>query len=245
MGDTAYFSPERMANYMLLRAKNKNVTPFDPAKVDTWAMGLTLLELVLDQPPKGSLVNIPERISHHGGLGAAVHDIAGLICCLLDVSPEKRFNADQALAHSVFQRKDLFMSPKEKKQAFSDLYDASKHIKEPIMEKVSDEYTDYAGYNGSASPMYSQAAELLQTYSDPSVLTTPGNDSPPTRAMSGKTKASSRGTMPSSTAVKYREVPAFWNKKGPDTQGKLSPSSKKVISNDDSSSSCDELSKSL
>lgn len=176
-GDLGYFSPERIANFEERKAKKKDITPFDPAKVDSWAAGLTFLELIVNRKCTGG-ENIAYELERQfftldkGILG----ELINLATRLLTKDPGKRLTPAQALALPIFQRNDLVLSAKEKKQLFADVYDSSKHIQpEPI--KAGSSFSGDMVYRSAID--YSTEAPISSSkgYDHPAALTSGGSGS--------------------------------------------------------------------
>lgn len=129
-GDSRYFSPERLADYLKRsRVPDDNSSAFDPAKVDAWALGLTLLELAIGRYPF-DLIDANERVIKWDQkyFEMKLGDIPqlknmqpntffSLVKSLLDVNPEKRLSVVEALKQPLLHRRDLSFATKKAQQS--------------------------------------------------------------------------------------------------------------------------------
>lgn len=143
-GDSYYFSPERLAFYrkkMLKRLPNL-VNPeladqFDGEKVDIWALGVSMLELYMEQlafldGPNSLSINTRVELwgsqffsdRFAGILGwesAAPNSLIGLVKRLLVIDPKHRLTAVSALKQPLFSDPKFTITQNELSRLMSDL----------------------------------------------------------------------------------------------------------------------------
>lgn len=113
-GDSRYYSPDRL-DYLRKEEHQHNVT-YDGAKADSWAIGLTLLELLINNYPFDSC-HYADRKAYWNNdyFTTKIQDIVALqqpnadsifslIKQLLAVDPKQRLTPQQALEHPIFQK---------------------------------------------------------------------------------------------------------------------------------------------
>ncbi len=149
-GDINYYSPERLASLQEWQ-KTKTITKnLDAAKLDSWAVGVMLLQMLLDSYPFNNFnANKWQASDFDNGLkqipgfaNPPAESLMAVIKGLLALTPDNRLSAGKALALPIFQRKDLlFTTPFDRQKAFMNLYDEEKREEASYSSTSSDEET--------------------------------------------------------------------------------------------------------
>ncbi len=151
LGDSRYFSPERLA-YASQLLQNQTPAPIDASKVDAWALGLTLLELVLGEYPLDQETYLECLKWDHayfqdkfGAISQLNNPTPGslldVVKGLLDVNPQTRLTIQEA---QEILGKSPFADISEQEEAFSHLkqVEITHQIETPPPRRKNEHYGD-------------------------------------------------------------------------------------------------------
>jgi len=193
-GDTKYFSPERMELHRQVR-KGQKPAPIAANRIDSWAVGLSLLVLATGDYPfdRTSVIERLEKWDNAyfqrkldeipllknptpGSLMTVVKE-------LLAVDPEKRLNISGALAQVI--AKKPFSSSSEQKAAFTDLKQLvpspTQHTEQsPPREKNEDyEHVFFQKFEDQSDYIHPPPSRSADSTSDTDPIPRPGASSGP------------------------------------------------------------------